>query len=160
MPICHVLQLTIFFHIFVATRTIRSLDQNILEPTDLAGQHDIPESLECTTEESVLQAVMLKLGLKTQHLPSISWDGCQVTRISLKDKDLDGSLSSDIGKLQKLKVLDLRYTQVSGDLASLQGATELQELLLVGTAVSGDLASLKGSNEVAKAPAQWHQSER
>ena len=148
MPIFHVLQLTIFFLIFVATSTIRSLDQNILEPTDLAPQQHIPESLDCTTEESVLQAVLVKLGVKTQHLPSITWDGCQVTKIILRDKDLAGSLSSDIEKLQKLKVLDLKHTQVSGVLASLQGATELQGLLLSGTKVSGDLLSLKGATKL------------
>ena len=147
MPIFQCLQLTIFFHIFVATRTIRSLDHNILEPTDLAPQH-IPES-DCTTEESVLKAVLVKLGLETQdlHQPGIiTWDGCHVTSIDLRNrKDLEGSLSSDIGKLRKLKLLDLTNTKVSGDLSSLKGTTKLQGLWLDGTEVSGDLSSLKGA---------------
>ena len=150
MPIFQRLQLTIFFHIFVATSTFRSSHQNTLESTDLAPQQRIPESLDCTTEESVLKAVLVKLGLKTQHQPSIAWDGCHVTEIAFRGTDLglDGSLSSEIGKLQKLKSLVLDGTKVTGELSSLKDATKLQTLVLSGTKVTGELSSLKDATKL------------
>ena len=68
--------------------------------------------------------------------------GCNVTRINLYRRDLHGSLAKEFGELRALETLDLRYTNITGNLDVLKESTALRWLYLPNTQVSGNLQSL------------------
>ena len=95
-------------------------------------------------------------------------NGCDVTAIYIRHRDLHSSLAKEFGELRALQKLDLpdhnitgnldvpkentaltwlhlQNTRISGDLQSLAKATKLERLNLQGTQVSGDVAALSNA---------------
>ena len=76
-------------------------------------------------------------------------NGCNVFRINLcRRTELHGSLSPALCELPELKVLDLKGTKVSGDLAMLASCKRLITLDLSKTNVAGDLKALENVVEL------------
>jgi len=72
----------------------------------------------------------------------VEWKGCDVTRIFLPRRYLDGSLAKEFRELRALEELNLHDTNVTGNLDVLKENTALQYLNLKNTRISGDLQSL------------------
>ena len=62
--------------------------------------------------------------------------------------DVTGTLSPRFSELPDLETLDLKWTQVSGDIAALQNLTKLTRLHLGNTKVSGNLVALQNLREL------------
>ena len=76
--------------------------------------------------------------------------GCNVTEIYLRGRDLQGSLAKEFRELRALASLDLRETEVTGDLAVLKENFELRLLYLQNTRISGDLQSLAKATKLER----------
>ena len=61
-------------------------------------------------------------------------DDDRVSRVWLKGKSLDGSVSAAFGRVEMLTVLNLHSNSLSGEIPDLSGATMLEELYLAGNA--------------------------
>ena len=73
-------------------------------------------------------------------------EGCKVVKIDLSwRQDVTGSLSPRFSELPDAQVLNLGYTQVSGDIEALKNLTKLEELSLDNTNVIGDMSSLRST---------------
>ena len=68
--------------------------------------------------------------------------GCNVTMINILNPALHGSLAKEFRELRALERLDLRDTNITGDLDMLKENTELRVLSLQNTRISGNLQSL------------------
>ena len=69
-------------------------------------------------------------------------NGCNVTEIDLPRRDLHGSLAKEFDELRALALLQLDYTNITGNLDVLKDNTALEYLNLDNTGISGDLQSL------------------
>ena len=72
-------------------------------------------------------------------------DDCDLLGIYFPDHPGLRSLSPLFSELEKLQTLDLRGTEVEGDLATLSACKELQELYLSKTKISGNLEALENT---------------
>lgn len=149
------LQLVLSFHVLVTTRSLRDFTEKNLESEGALhlgpdfGSENRENLKECTSEETV-KAVLVEMGLDPDlHQKGIVWQGCQVVALDFaKRRDLNGSLSSNLGELQHLRRLKLGSTQLNGDISALQNAKNLQELDLDNTKVHGDISALRNAKEL------------
>ena len=154
MPSVPVLQLAlvIFSHCLMAF-AIREFDQRAFKVLQVDQQPRNDGILQCTSP-STLRALLLQLGipeedLKNPHqMAGITSNGCRVTGIDFRGRELHGTLPQELGELQELKMLDLSGTAVAGNLESLEKATGLKKLDLSGTAVAGNLESLEKATKL------------
>lgn len=151
------LQLVLSFHVLVTTRSLRDFTEKNLESEGALhlgpdfGSESHESLKECTSRET-LKAVLVEMGLDPDlRQEGIVWQGCQVVALDFaKRRDLNGSLSSNLGELQHLRRLKLGSTQLNGDISALQNAKNLQELDLDNTKVHGDISALRNAKEL-----QW-----
>ena len=153
MPVLQ-LALVIFSHCLVAS-AIREFDQKSFQVLQADQQPRSDGILPCTSA-STLRALLLQLGIPEEDLKNqnphqvdgITSDGCQVTKINFRGRELHGTLPQELGELPELKTLSLFGTKIRGDLSALKSATKLQRLNLYGTAVAGNLKSLEKATEL------------
>ena len=156
MPSVPVLQLAvaIFSHCLLAS-AIRDFDQKSFQVLQVDAQPRKDGSSQCTSA-STLRALLLQLGIPEEKLKNqnphevdgITSDGCLVTGINFRGRELHGTLPQELGELQELQKLDLVETKVAGDLSTLKSATKLHALGLRDTAVAGNLESLEQATKL------------
>ena len=81
-----------------------------------------------------------------------AWDGVvrqgdplRVTKLVLRNRDLDGTIPSALGKLSGLTVLNLHSNMLSGTITDLSSLTKLEELYLANNQFSGGIPEWLGS---------------
>ncbi len=81
-----------------------------------------------------------------------AWDGViregdplRVTKLVLRDRNLDGTIPAALGKLSSLVVLNLHSNMLSGAIPDLNSLTSLEELYLANNELSGGIPESLGS---------------
>lgn len=106
-------------------------------------------------EDFDVRAALGELGLKDPELKNLDLHATKILKFSQRNdcdlveinlggrSDLSGRLGNKIQQLEKLQVLILKGTKVSGDLQTLKNAKDLERLDLFGTEVTGDIDLLR-----------------
>ena len=81
-----------------------------------------------------------------------AWDGViregdplRVTKLVLRDRNLDGTIPAALGKLSSLVVLNLHSNMLSGAIPDLSSLTSLEELYLANNELSGGIPESLGN---------------
>ena len=81
-----------------------------------------------------------------------AWDGViregdplRVTKLVLRDRDLDGTIPAELGKLSSLVVLNLHSNMLSGAIPDLRSLIGLEELYLANNELSGGIPESLGN---------------
>ena len=81
-----------------------------------------------------------------------AWDGViregdplRVTKLVLRDRNLDGTIPAALGKLSSLVVLNLHSNMLSGAIPDLRSLTGLEELYLANNELSGGIPESLGN---------------
>ena len=81
-----------------------------------------------------------------------AWDGViregdplRVTKLVLRDRNLDGTIPAALGKLSSLVVLNLHSNMLSGAIPDLSSLTSLEELYMANNELSGGIPESLGS---------------
>ena len=81
-----------------------------------------------------------------------AWDGViregdplRVTKLVLRDRNLDGTIPAELGKLSSLVVLNLHSNMLSGAIPDLRSLIGLEELYLANNELSGGIPESLGS---------------